>query len=295
MEYLSTTALANELDIPVNELFADLKGRGWIERKNDKWTLTVLGKNKGGQIRNNPKYGEFIVWPEDIDLDTKEKQNGKTQFLNATTLGKHFGVTNQRLNLILSELGWIEDGISGWTITKLGKTIGGRQLEHDTSGRKYVIWPDTTIQNKNLIDVFTFSSSDNVVTPSKNVTEEVASSESFREKFEAKHRTQDGHFVRSKSEAIIDNLLYQYGIVHAYERKLPIDEDTYCDFYLPSGKVYIEFWGLEDDPKYLDRKRKKLEIYKKYDFNLIELNEQDIQNLDDHLPKKLLKFNIKVY
>jgi hypothetical protein len=295
MEYLSTTALANELDIPVNELFADLKGRGWIERRNDKWTLTELGKNKGGQIRSSPKYGEFIVWPEGIDLGTKDKQNGKAQFLNATTLGKHFGVTNQRLNLILSELGWIEDGVSGWTTTRLGKTIGGRQLEHDTSGRKYVIWPDTIIQNKNLIDVFTFSSPDKTGVSSKTTTENVDNSENFREKFEAKHRTQDGHFVRSKSEAIIDNLLYQYGIVHAYERKLPIDEDVYCDFYLPTGKVYIEFWGLEDDPKYLDRKKKKLEIYKKYGFNLIELNEQDIQNLDDHLPKKLLKYNIKVY
>jgi hypothetical protein len=279
----------------VNELFADLKGRGWIERRNDKWALTEIGKTKGGQIKNNPKYGEFIVWPEDIDFGTLDRKNGKGKFLNATTLGKHFGVTNQRLNLILSELGWIEDGISGWTITKLGKTIGGRQLEHDTSGRKYVIWPDTIIQNKNLIAVFAFSSPDKVVAPSKTTTEKVATSETFREKFEAKHRTQDGHFVRSKSEAIIDNLLYQYGIVHAYERKLPIDEDAYCDFYLPTGKVYIEFWGIEDDPKYLDRKKKKLEIYKKYDFNLIELNEQDIQNLDDHLPKKLLKYNIKVY
>jgi len=60
-------------------------------------------------------------------------------------------------------------------------------------------------------------------------------SDGFREKFEAKHRTQDGHYVRSKAEMIIDNLLYQYGIVHAYERKLPIEEDVYSDFYIPPG------------------------------------------------------------
>jgi hypothetical protein len=68
------------------------------------------------------------------------------------------------------------------------------------------------------------------------VTQTVKSlNNNFREKFEAKHRTQDGHYVRSKAEMIIDNLLYQYGLVHAYERKLPIEEDVYSDFYIPPG------------------------------------------------------------
>ena len=40
MEYISTTALANELDIKPAELFDKLKGFGWIEKKNDKWILT---------------------------------------------------------------------------------------------------------------------------------------------------------------------------------------------------------------------------------------------------------------
>lgn len=61
---------------------------------------------------------------------------------------------------------------------------------------------------------------------------------------------------------LIDNWLYMAGIVHAYERKLPIEEDLYCDFYLPTGKVYIEFWGLEDDPKYAHRKKIKQDLYK---------------------------------
>lgn len=117
----------------------------------------------------------------------------------------------------------------------------------------------------------------------------------FREKFEAKYRSADGHYVRSRAEMLIDNWLYMSEIVHAYERKLPIEEDVYSDFYLPVGKVYIEFWGLENDIKYLNRKREKLSIYEKYGFNLIELNDDDILNLDDILPKKLLEFGIQVY
>jgi hypothetical protein len=94
---------------------------------------------------------------------------------------------------------------------------------------------------------------------------------------------------------LIDNWLYMSEIVHAYERKLPVEEDVYTDFYLPVGKVYIEYWGLENDPKYAARKQEKLRIYHKYGFNLIELHDADIQNLDDILPKKLLMFGIKAY
>jgi hypothetical protein len=103
------------------------------------------------------------------------------------------------------------------------------------------------------------------------------------------------HYVRSRAEMLIDNWLYMSEIVHAFERKLPIEEDLYCDFYLPVGKVYIEFWGLENDEKYIERKQEKIKIYQKYGFNLIELNDADIQNLDDILPKKLLQFGIQAY
>ena len=92
---------------------------------------------------------------------------------------------------------------------------------------------------------------------------------------------------------MIDNWLYTEEFVHAYERKLPVEEEVYSDFYLPIGKVYIEYWGLENDEKYLERKKAEQAIYEKYDFKLIELNEADIKNLDDELPRRLLKFGIQ--
>ncbi|HTC00605.1 MAG TPA: hypothetical protein VK705_07970 [Ferruginibacter sp.] len=299
MEYISTTSLSNELDIPANELFAKLKNLAWIDRKNDKWILTELGKQKGGQTRTNSKFGEYIVWPENISFDNNQQIKDKPQFLNATTIGKHYNISSQRLNLILSELGWIEKDLAGWVITKLGKTVGGKQYEHDTSGNCYVLWPTNILQNRGLNEVFKVSQPD-IETPEispihQEQTVAQPASNNFRDKFEAKHRTKDGHFVRSRAEVIIDDTLYDYGLVHAYEKKVPIEEELYTDFYLPNGKVYIEYWGLENDPKYAERKKKKIEIYKKYDLKLIELTDDDILNLDDHLPKKLLKYGIKVY
>ena len=307
MDYFSTTTLANELDIPVGELFSKLKEMGWIKRLNDKWILTDLGKQKGGQTRTNQKFGEFIVWPENISSNMDHQNNkNKAKLLNATALGKYFKISNQRLNLILSELGWIEKAyighdVNGWKATRLGQSLGGRQFEHETSGGWYVLWPGNILENKSLNEVFKEQYSENeqtkqeVSTPSLNKLNPVISSD-YREKYEAKHRTLDGHYVRSRAEVIIDNILYQYGLVHAYERKIFMgDEEILSDFYLPDGKVYIEFWGLENDEKYLERKKKKIEFYKRNDIPLIELNDNDILNLDDHLPKKLKPYGIKVY
>jgi hypothetical protein len=108
----------------------------------------------------------------------------------------------------------------------------------------------------------------------------------FRNAFKAQYRTDDGHNVRSKAEQIIDNWLYHKNIAHAYERRLPIEEDVYSDFYIPIGKVWIEYWGLEDE-KYINRKKMKKSIYERNNMKLIELSDKDIENLDDIMPLKL--------
>jgi hypothetical protein len=218
-------------------------------------------------------------------------------FLNATDIGKHFKVSSRRLNLIFLELGWVEKNNTNWRITKLGRSLGGKELNYETTGKTYVKWPNSILTNKNLTSVFKEVS---VPEQQKSYQENEAqipknTGDNFRGKFPATLRTKDGHVVRSRAEVIIDNALYDYGLAHAYERKLPIEEDLYSDFFIPAENVYIEFWGMEDNPEYAKRKKVKIEIYKKYDLKLIELNDSDISNLDDTLPKKLLKFDIKVY
>ncbi|MED1744309.1 glycerol kinase [Brevibacillus borstelensis] len=292
---ISTTALSKLINIPTSELFSLLMKMGWIERKNDTWCLTEKGKMKDGQLRSDSIRGTWIVWPENIheDKDFLESfHKPETKFINATALSQIFNISKFRINPILSELGWVERDRKGWILTNLGKSIGGKRLEYEKTGIPYVTWPESILKNKRLVETF-----QQLIGEPMEEKDEVQEQNdvSFREKFEAKHRTADGHFVRSKAEMIIDNWLYMSEIVHAYERKLPIEEDVYCDFYLPIGKVYIEYWGMENDPKYLDRKKAKLDIYQKYGFHLIELTDADIQNLDDVFPKKLLKFGIQAY
>lgn len=302
MEYISTSALAIELDIKSSDLFDKLKNFGWIDKKNDKWVLTDLGKQKGGQTRTNPKFGEYVVWPENISIGN-EQQKEKAKLINATTIGKQFDISSQRLNLLLNELGWIEKTIAGWGLTKLGKTLGGKQFEHEISGGSYVLWPNTVLQNIDLLEQFIETPKEKSEFREQNSIINISDTNlitDFRKRYPADYRTKDGHYVRSKAELTIDDSLYLWGIAHAYEKKLPnTTENVYSDFHIPSGigrpkAVYIEYWGMENDEKYNQRKNKKIEIYNQLGLSLIQLNDTDIKNIEDSLQKYLLQHGIRV-
>ena len=253
INYVSTTTVSKELNIDASELFTILNFKGWITRSNDKWTITKTGEAKGGKLITSEKYGEYIGWPNNQCIEEIKKMvvDYTKSLISATTIGEKYKTSAQRINLMLSEIGWIEQDIGGWKITKLGKIAGGVQKEHSESGKLFVSWPSSIYENKAFLESL---SQNNLIKETIAETKD----DSFRTKFPANMRAQDGHFVRSKAELLIDNQLYQYGLVHAYERKLPIEEDLYCDFYLPSKKVYIEYWGMENDPAYVERKKKKL-------------------------------------
>ena len=291
---ISTTQLAKKRGIVQTELFIQLSDQGLIRKDNDKWVLMPAGEQLGG-VHLSGKYGQYVAWPEDVDFEVSPKTPNAVlgassqKLITATAIGKHFDISSKKMNYVLSELGWIKRGLKGWLVTEQGKKLGAQQGEDSRSGIPYARWPEAILYTPALKD-----SIDNMTGVEKPQTGE-KKLESFREKFQAKHRSTDGHFVRSKAEMLIDNWLYMAEIVHAYERKLPIEEEVYCDFYIPTGKVYIEFWGYDNDEKYLARKQKKQAIYQKYNFNLIELTDEEVQNLDDILPRMLLKFGVQAY
>jgi hypothetical protein len=95
----------------------------------------------------------------------------------------------------------------------------------------------------------------------------------------------DGHYVRSRAERMIDDTLYINKILHAYELRLPTEEECYCDFYLPGLDTYIEYW---ESIRQEDRKR-KLQIYQRYGLDLIEISERELQDLDSYLKREIKK------
>jgi hypothetical protein len=292
MKYLSTSALAKERKLDSKDLFNQLKEKGWVYKKEGAWILTKEGKIAGGDTKYNPKFGEYVVWPINIDLEKNVKKSDK---ISSSVIGKEFDISAQKTNTILAELGWIEkSSIGGWMATKFGLKSGGIVMEAQ-NGSPYVIWDKSILNHKSLIDSVNVATGNNYDDSNSSVKESYIEIDEFRKKYEAKYPTQDGHRVRSRAEAMIDDYLYRNGIAHAYERRLPgIDEDVLSDFYILKGNVFIEFWGMEENEKYAERKKKKLEIYAREGFNLIEMKDNDIQSIDDVLPRKLKKYGINI-
>lgn len=289
MNKVSTTQLAKKFNESSKELFQKLSQGGYVLREDDNWVLTDLGREAGGDVKSSSRFGNYIVWPEDLNLHKTESIS--EELYTSTNISKAFGTSANKVNQILAEIGLTKKHIKGWVLTEHGVQVGGVQHEHKQSGVPFVKWKKSFLDLKIIKETFasyTGSSADvDVAEQSKPDPND------FRSKFPAKYRSMDGHFLRSKAEVLIDNWLYMSGVVHAYERKLPVDEDVYCDFYLPNGKVYIEYWGLEEKQQYAERKAIKLDIYKKYNYNLIELTEHEVESLDDHMPRLLLKYGIQ--
>lgn len=115
--------------------------------------------------------------------------------------------------------------------------------------------------------------------------------------------TDSGVIVRSKSEKIISDFLFNSKVKCDYERKLKVPEyiqavaikETgfsraviYPDFYLPKYGIYIEFFGGfrgRADKNYNKKCESKILIYKLLGLNLISLYPKDLKHLDDFLNK----------
>ena len=293
MKKISASKLSKTLNIPLKQLQDKLKALDLIFHKDNSWHLTSLGKEYGGENIFNKKYGDFIVWPPNFNpFDLKT--NDRTKLINSTRIGEYFNVSPQRVNRVLAELGWSEKGIKGWSVTKVGRSIGGVEFEHQ-SGTTYVLWKEEVLNNRTLLE--SFGNEESSLENNIKDGEEIINNKNIRDKWPTPYRTKDGHRVRSRGEQMIDDYLYECGIVHAYEREVKnIEEKMLCDFFIPSKNggeaVYIEYWGKEDE-EYDLRKEEKKEIYFKNNLNLIELENEHIYSLDDHLPRMLLKFKIR--
>lgn len=67
-KYFSATALSKELGISAKDLNSKIEKLKWIEKKNDEWVITSLGKSKGAQMKKG-QYGEYIAYPETVIKD----------------------------------------------------------------------------------------------------------------------------------------------------------------------------------------------------------------------------------
>ena len=110
-------------------------------------------------------------------------------------------------------------------------------------------------------------------------------------------KTERGDLVRSKSEYMLANMLSKHSIPYKYEKPLYLESGTfYPDFTILDvhrrREIYLEHFGMMDDPSYLDRMLKKVNEYNRAGYrlgdNLIITMESYSQPLDIRAAERMI-------
>lgn len=265
----SATRLSQKLGMESKDVFALLKEHELIVRDNDHWQLTEKGQQLGGKMQHSDKFGEFIVWPESLlqhEIFAQQQSQQQTH-LTATRIGEQINLPARMVNLVFSELGWMNKDQRGWMVSQKGAALGAEQ--RNSKQGFYVVWPANIIEHSQLQTMVSNINADNLST------------------------SLDGHQPKNQAEQKICNWLYLHHICYAYNRTVDNNE-LYCSFYLPERKIYIDYFGLNNIEASLSANLEKKKYYQQHGLSFIELHDEDIQNLDQALTQKLLQFGLQL-
>jgi hypothetical protein len=282
---LSTSALAKQLDIPLQQLFGTLRDYGWIRKLDDGWALTPKGEFEGGEYVHSKRYGRYIVWPETLPEHPLLQGMAENRLLTATQIGRKFGLHAREVRRLLGEIGLLQRGRNGWEVSARGEELGGVLMENEGQDGE-INWPETLLQNALVATQMEYGQrlehDDNH--GEGDLLEAISDYESL-----------DGHHFASRGEWQICNWLYLAGILHACRRRLPWHEPLYADFWLPEFGLYIEYNGDERDGAALTAALQRQEIYRQQQWPVIEVRAEHLSELDDMLTRELRRRGVRVW
>lgn len=280
---LSTSALAKQLDLSTQQLFATLRDYGWIKKLEEGWALTAKGEFEGGEYVHSKKYGRYIVWPAEISNHPLLKAMEDNRHLSATALGKPYELSARECNRVLAELGWIKHGFQGWELSESGQQMGGIQLENDSSGTCYVVWPPAVASAPVLLRQLELTAAVfREAQPSKDLFAN-----------ETDYCSPDGHHHTRRLNLQVCHWLYLAGLAHATHKRLPVEEELYADFYLPQQQIFIECWDSQGDG--LAQRMQRRDIYQRLGLASIDVEPDTQLGVDEILTKAMRKLGVRIY
>ena len=290
---LTTAKLASSLNFSdTKTLESLLVESGFLEAKNSDFSLTekaisIGAEQKTGTNKNGKTYSYFL-WPKDLAITPSAED---PQLLNASDIASYAQLPSAtRVNQLLLELGWIDKWVKGWKITDTGLFHGGKQFEVKSSGIPYVKWPKDILDNRS----FQYAV-DGFLNKGKGKNNAFSMEGTIALWKPGEFRTVDGHFVRSEQEMMIDNWLYLSGIHHAYERRLPLDDNDFiASFYLPVKSIYIDYFSEPKNEVVKQHQQLKKQAYQDHNLSVIFIEPVHFEDLDNYLAKELLKLGIRV-
>lgn len=282
---LSTSALAKQLDIPLQQLFGTLRDYGWIRKLEDGWALTPKGEFEGGEYVHSKRYGRYIVWPEALPEHPLLQGMAENRLLNAAQIGRKFGLHAREVRRLLGEIGLLRRGVNGWELSAHGEQLGGVLMENEGHDGD-ISWPEILLDNVLVAGQLEYGQ--RLYQQPENAENDLLAEISDYESL-------DGHHFRSRGEWQICNWLYLAGIVHACQRRLPGHESLHADFWLPEFGVYIEYSGDEHDAAALASSLQRLDVYRQQQWPVIEVRAAHLADLDDVLTRELRRRGVRVW
>ncbi|MFT5574656.1 MAG: hypothetical protein ACI89D_000163 [Bermanella sp.] len=281
-EKISTSALARQLEIPVQQLFGTLKDYDWIRKIQEGWSLTPKGEFEGGEYKTSKRYGRYIVWPKTLEQHPMLQALENNKMLSAVAVGESFQLSGRAVNRALAELGWLTRELHGWILTVAGRQSGGVQMENRQTDMLYALWPASVLENT-------------VLSIRLKACAAATSGEPGDDLFAGQSRFEsvDGHHHDKRELLAICHWLYMAGVLHACARQLPVDESLKTDFYLPVNRIFIDYWSTNAPSAELKASMRKAELYKSLGLATIEVHTEDIAQLDDVMPRQLHKYGVQ--
>ena len=292
-EFVSTSALARRLELPVQQLFATLRDYEWIRRHGEQWLLTAKGEFMGGRYQDSRRFGRYIVWPARVAEHPLLAAIESSQRVTASQMRRYFPQLQPRqINRALAELGLQVHTLLGWELTDFGKRLGGQQAESESSGAFYVSWPHE------LVDHPVIQRELSRLAPQARPLPAPAGGEDdlfadVPEAPSAQECTLDGHTLGSALQRQVCDWLYLAQLAHATGRALPVEEKLVADFYLPQGSVYIDCWDEHASPARMAERLRNQSVCEELGLPYLSIKGEDAERLDEVLLRALLGFGIR--
>lgn len=263
----STSRLAKELGLEAKQVFAALQVQGWLVREEEHWRLTDSGEAQGGAYQQSEKFGEFVTWPA-VLTEHEIFNHILPQSLTSTRIGQEFDLSAKLVNAVFLDLNLMNKDQRGWMVTDNATDHGATQ--RNSKQGFYVTWPPSILDNA-LVSAALTSAAGKKLMPCL-----------------------DGRECLNTADQKVANWFYLNAVAYAYEKPIAFT-DKVAGFYLPARKIYLDYWGMHNMRISLSEKMKRAEFFKSQGLKYIEIDDEQLKQLDDYLPKKLLQFGLQLY
>lgn len=65
---LSTSRIAKQLKLSTADFLEQAEKRGWLKPSGDKFEITSVGEKIGGELVRSKRFGEYFVWPDNLEF-----------------------------------------------------------------------------------------------------------------------------------------------------------------------------------------------------------------------------------